>query len=40
MRQLFPQAILATQDDHIIYVQADVCRSELDIEIEAIIQEV
>ncbi|NEO97451.1 MAG: hypothetical protein F6K58_01795 [Symploca sp. SIO2E9] len=39
VRELFPQAILATEEDHIIYLHSDICRSELDIEIEAIIEE-
>ncbi len=38
VRELFPQSILATEEDHIIYLRSDICRSELDIEIEAIIQ--
>ena len=39
IRELFPQSILATEEDHIIYLRSDICRSELDIEIEAIIKE-
>ncbi len=39
VRELFPQSILATKEDHIIYLRSDICRSELDIEIEAIICE-
>jgi chorismate lyase/3-hydroxybenzoate synthase len=36
---LFSQIILSTQEEHIIFLQADICRSELDIEIEAIFHE-
>lgn len=39
VRELFPQTISATEEDTIIYLRSDICRSELDIEIEAIIQE-
>ena len=39
IQELFSQSILATEEDHIIYLRADICRSELDIEIEAIIEE-
>lgn len=39
IQNLFAQSIWASEDDHIIYLQADICRSELDIEIEAIISE-
>jgi chorismate lyase / 3-hydroxybenzoate synthase len=39
VRELFPKLIMATKDDHIVYLQSDVCRFELDIEIEAIIEE-
>lgn len=39
VRELFPQSILATEEDHIIYLRSDICRYELDIEIEAVIQE-
>ncbi|MEJ6484559.1 hypothetical protein N0Y54_25130 [Nostoc punctiforme UO1] len=39
IQKLFAQSIWASEDDHIIYLQADICRSELDIEIEAIISE-
>lgn len=36
---LFSQSIFACEEDHILYLRADICRSELDLEIEAIIQE-
>jgi chorismate lyase / 3-hydroxybenzoate synthase len=36
---LFPNLIGATTSDHIIYLQSDICRSELELEIEAIISE-
>lgn len=36
---LFPKLIGATASDHIIYLQSDICRSELEIEIEAVISE-
>lgn len=39
VENLFAQSIWASEDDRIIYLQADICRSELDIEIEAIISE-
>lgn len=39
VRELFPQTIMATEEDQIIYLHSDICRSELDIEIEAIIEE-
>ena len=39
IQHLFAQSIWASEDDHIIYLQADICRSELDLEIEAIISE-
>jgi chorismate lyase / 3-hydroxybenzoate synthase len=36
---LFPKLIGATASDRIIYLQSDICRSELEIEIEAVISE-
>lgn len=39
VRTLFSQSILASEDDHILYLRSDICRSELDLEIEAIIEE-
>ena len=39
IQELFSQSILATEEDHILYLRADICRSELDIEIEAIIED-
>ncbi|NEO30991.1 MAG: hypothetical protein F6K36_11285 [Symploca sp. SIO3C6] len=39
VRELFPQMILANEEDQIIYLHSDICRSELDIEIEATIEE-
>lgn len=39
IRNLFSQSIFASEDDHILYLRADICRSELDLEIEAIIEE-
>ncbi|MCG8367385.1 MAG: hypothetical protein MJA27_29125 [Pseudanabaenales cyanobacterium] len=39
VQDLFAKIIGATEEDHIIYLQSDICRSELDIEIEAIISE-
>ena len=40
IRELFSQSILAAEEEHTIYLKADICRSELDIEIEAIIKEI
>ena len=39
IQNLFSQSILASEDDHILYLRSDICRSELDLEIEAIITE-
>ena len=39
IRNLFSQSIFASEDHHILYLRADICRSELDLEIEAIIEE-
>ena len=39
IRELFPKLIVVAKEDHIIYLQSDICRFELDIEIEAIIEE-
>jgi chorismate lyase/3-hydroxybenzoate synthase len=39
VREVFPQIISATEEDSIIYLQSDICRSELSIEIEAVISE-
>jgi chorismate lyase/3-hydroxybenzoate synthase len=39
VRNLFSQSIFASEDDHILYLRSDICRSELDLEIEAIITE-
>ena len=39
VQDLFAKIIGATEEDHIIYLHSDICRSELDIEIEAIISE-
>ena len=39
VQELFPPIIGETEDDHIIYLNSDICRAELDIEIEAIISE-
>lgn len=39
IQNLFAKSIWASEDDNIIYLQADICRPELNIEIEAIISE-
>ena len=39
VREVFPQIISATEEDCIIYLQSDICRSELSIEIEAVMSE-
>lgn len=39
IQKLFSQSIFASEDDHILYLRSDICRSELDLEIEAIISE-
>lgn len=39
VRDFFSRTIFASEEDRIIYLHADICRSELDIEIEAIVQE-
>lgn len=39
IQELFEQSIWASEEDRIIYVQADICRSELALEIEALVQE-
>ncbi len=39
IRNLLSESIFASEDDHILYLQSDICRFELDLEIEAIIAE-
>ena len=39
LQSIFTKIIGATEEDQIIYLQSDICRSELDLEIEAIISE-
>lgn len=39
IQRLFSESIFASEDDHILYLRADICRSELDLEIEAIVAE-
>lgn len=39
IQNLFHQSIFASEDDHILYLRSDICRFELDLEIEAIIAE-
>jgi len=39
IQTLFSQSVLAAEEEQIIYLRTDICRSELDIEIEAIIKE-
>jgi long-chain acyl-CoA synthetase len=38
IQEEFPKLISATTNDQIIYLQSDICRSNLDLEIEAIIE--
>lgn len=38
IQEEFPKMILATQTDRIIYLRSDICRSDLDLEIEAIFE--
>lgn len=39
IQKLFSQSFFAAEEERTIYLQADICRSELDIEIEAIVKE-
>ena len=39
IQKVFAQSIFASEDDHILYLRADICRYELDLEIEAVITE-
>jgi chorismate lyase/3-hydroxybenzoate synthase len=39
IKGLFSQSIFESEGDHILYLRADICRAELDLEIEAIITE-
>lgn len=38
IQEEFPKIIFATDSDHIIYLRSDICRSDLDLEIEAIFE--
>ena len=39
IQEEFPKIIGATDTDHIIYLRSDICRADLNLEIEAIIEE-
>jgi|GEM_PF-1048685 len=39
IQEEFPKILFATEDDRIIYLRSDICRSDLDLEIEAVIEE-
>lgn len=39
VRSLFPRVIMSVADDRLVYLQSDICRAELDLEIEAVIKE-
>lgn len=39
IREVFERSILASEEDRIIYLRSDICRFELDLEIEAIVEE-
>lgn len=38
IQEEFPKIIFATESDHIIYLRSDICRADLDLEIEAIFE--
>jgi long-chain acyl-CoA synthetase len=39
IQEEFPKILFATEDDEIVYLRSDICRADLDLEIEAIIED-